>query len=81
MRKIVLHTAKAIANDPEQPNVPVYNHAGTELAVPSDGVTLKQARAWLKTGAAAWVGEADTTEDSEEEETVETAEGTGEADA
>jgi len=52
MRQIVLHTAKAIANDPARPGVPVFNDAGTILKVPSPGLTVKQAGAWLRDGSA-----------------------------
>ena len=53
MRYIILHTAKAIANDPERPGVLVFNDAGTVLSVLSEGLTAEDAAEWVRSGAAA----------------------------
>lgn len=53
--QIVLHTAKAIALDKARPDLPSFTDAGTQLAVPSQGLTLDRARRWIKEGAAAEV--------------------------
>ena len=55
MRKIILHTAKAIARDKKQPGRLIFTDAGTVLAVPSRGVTSDQADAWIANGTAAAV--------------------------
>jgi hypothetical protein len=53
--KIILNTPKAIANDAAQPGVPRRVDPGTEIVVPSTGVTRDDADAWLKAGHAALV--------------------------
>lgn len=57
VRKIILHTAKAIARDPNRPGVLVFTDSGTELEVPSPGLTAKMRNAWLKDGSAAAIVE------------------------
>jgi hypothetical protein len=52
IRRIILHTAKAIARDPDQPGKLLFTDAGTELDVPSPGVTAKLRNAWLVDGSA-----------------------------
>jgi hypothetical protein len=55
--RIVLHAPKAIARDPDRPGVPIFTDSGTELAIPSLGVSAKMRNAWLKDGSAAAVDE------------------------
>lgn len=58
MRQIILHSAKAIARDRKRHGVRLFTDAGTVLPVPSEGLTARQADAWVRDGSASAVGKA-----------------------